>query len=519
MLRNLKITQRLAIGFGALLLLICATFVVAIVQANRLAEAAEYYSENLVPSYQSEYRVDTMLRELRGSEFQHVLASTPAQMATIESRIGQIRGEIAGELDKYEKGLISDDQDKRLLVATREAIKRFDAEWDKVLPVSRQTADDPSKTADANNMMLGSAADAYNAAVTAIKAWWDYNVSLSEAQTKSANATRNTAFLSLGVMVVGSLLLGVGAAIVISRSVVKPVQRAVEVASTVARGDLTSNILVEGRDETAQLMEALATMNTNLFDIVGQVRSSSNSIATGSAEIATGNADLSQRTEEQASNLQETAASMEELSSTVKANADTANRATELASSASEAAEKGGALVDGVVQTMHGIAEASKRISDITGVIDGIAFQTNILALNAAVEAARAGEQGRGFAVVAGEVRTLAQRSAEAAKEIKVLLGANVEKVRVGSAQVDAAGASMRDIVEQVQAVNELIRSIAHASSEQTTGIGQVGDAISQLDQVTQQNAALVEESAAAAESLRIQAAKLTEVVGVFKLA
>ncbi len=519
MLNNLRIAQRLAIGYGALLLLICATFIVAVVQANRLAEAAGYYSENLVPSYQSEYSIDTMLRELRGAGFQHVLASTPAQMASIESRIQQIRGDIAKELHRYESDLISDDQDRRLLVATRDAIKRFDAEWEKVLPVSRQTAENPSKTAEANAMMLGAAADAYNAAVTSIKAWWDYNVSLSEAQTRAANATRDTAFVSLGIMVVASLLLGVGAAIITSRSVVGPVRRAVEVASTVARGDLTSRILVEGRDETAQLMEALSTMNTNLLDIVGQVRSSSNSIATGSAQIATGNADLSQRTEEQASNLQETAASMEELSSTVKANADTASRATELASSASDAAEKGGTLVDSVVQTMHGIAEASKRIADITGVIDGIAFQTNILALNAAVEAARAGEQGRGFAVVAGEVRTLAQRSAEAAKEIKVLLEVNAEKVRVGTAQVDAAGASMRDIVDQVQTVNELIRSIAHASSEQTTGIGQVGDAISQLDQVTQQNAALVEESAAAAESLRVQATKLTEVVGVFKLA
>jgi methyl-accepting chemotaxis protein len=249
------------------------------------------------------------------------------------------------------------------------------------------------------------------------------------------------------------------------------------------------------------------------------VRNSADSIATGSSQIAVGNADLSQRTEEQASNLQQTAASMEQLTATVKQNADTARAATQIANGATTAASAGGRVVGQVVATMEAISQSSRKVADIIGVIDGIAFQTNILALNAAVEAARAGEQGRGFAVVAGEVRSLAQRSSEAAREIKALIGASVEKVESGTHLVDEAGRSMADIVTQVGRVNDLIGEISAASLEQSTGIGQIGDAVTQLDQVTQQNAALVEESAAAAESLKVQAGQLARVVSVFRLA
>ncbi|HEY1089951.1 MAG TPA: methyl-accepting chemotaxis protein, partial [Burkholderiaceae bacterium] len=251
---------------------------------------------------------------------------------------------------------------------------------------------------------------------------------------------------------------------------------------------------------------------------VGQVRASSDSIATGTAEIATGNADLSQRTEEQAANLEETAASMEQLTATVKQNAETARTANQLASSASGVAASGGQVVGDVVATMEQISTASRKINDIIGTIDGIAFQTNILALNAAVEAARAGEQGRGFVVVASEVRTLAQRSAQAAKEIKGLIGDSVAKVDAGSTLAGNAGKTMADIVSQVKRVTDLIGEISSASTEQSQGIDQVGEAISQLDQVTQQNAALVEQSAAAAESLKHQAAKMIEAVSVFRL-
>ncbi len=290
-----------------------------------------------------------------------------------------------------------------------------------------------------------------------------------------------------------------------------------DVAKRVAAGDLSPVAGAAGA-ANGSVLRSLGDMQQSLATIVTQVRSSSDSIATGSAQISTGNADLSQRTEEQASNLQQTAASMEQLSGTVKTSAETAREASRLAVDAASAAEQGGQTVGQVVSTMRDISTSSQRISDIIGVIDGIAFQTNILALNAAVEAARAGEQGRGFAVVASEVRTLAQRSAEAAKEIKGLIGSSVEKVESGAKQVDQAGTSMNAIVTQVQRVSQMIGELSNATSEQSQGINQVGDAVQQLDQVTQQNAALVEETAAAAESLRNQAAHLAQAMSVFKL-
>ena len=322
----------------------------------------------------------------------------------------------------------------------------------------------------------------------------------------------------LVVACVIAIAAAIAAGLLVTRSITRPIDEAMCVADAVSRGDLSSAVDVRGSDEIAHLLQALDRMRASLAHIVGQVRQSSDSIATGSAQIATGNADLSQRTEEQASNLQQTAASMEELTSTVKQNSDTARQANQLASSASQAATQGGVVVSQVVGTMEEITASSRKIADIISVIDGIAFQTNILALNAAVEAARAGEQGRGFAVVAGEVRNLAQRSAEAAKEIKGLIGQSVSKVEAGSKLVDDAGKSMADIVVQVKRVNDLIAEISSASIEQSSGISQVGDAVAQLDQVTQQNAALVEQSAAAADSLKQQAANLAEVVSVFKL-
>jgi methyl-accepting chemotaxis protein len=337
-------------------------------------------------------------------------------------------------------------------------------------------------------------------------------------QAESSYATNRNLLMAACALAIG---LALGLALVITRGLTRalgaePAQLG-QAAQRVAGGDL-GPVVGADRAPAGSVLASLADMQASLAQVVAQVRHASDSIATGSSQIASGNADLSQRTEEQASNLQQTAASMEQMNATVRNNADTARQANQLATSASVAAEKGGQVVGQVVSTMDEITTSSRKIGDIIGVIDGIAFQTNILALNAAVEAARAGEQGRGFAVVASEVRSLAQRSAEAAKEIKTLIGASVERVEAGSRLVGEAGANMDDIVAQVKRVADLIAEISSATIEQTSGIGQVSDAVTQLDQVTQQNAALVEQSAAAADSLQQQASRLADVVAVFRL-
>ncbi|MGV8891815.1 MAG: methyl-accepting chemotaxis protein [Burkholderiaceae bacterium] len=321
---------------------------------------------------------------------------------------------------------------------------------------------------------------------------------------------------SIGALILAAILFVIGQ--VISRSITRPLQESVKIAQKVASGDLTSHIEVKTTDETGQLLQALKHMNDSLVSIVGGVRGGTDTIVAASSQISAGNMNLSSRTEEQASALEETAASMEELTSTVLQNADHARQANVLALTASEIAQKGGTVVAQVVDTMASINDSSRKIVDIIGVIDGIAFQTNILALNAAVEAARAGEQGRGFAVVATEVRNLAQRSASAAKEIKALIGDSVDKVDQGATLVDQAGATMKEIVASVKRVTDIMGEISSASQEQTSGIEQINQAISQMDQVTQQNAALVEEAAAAAASLQDQAGTLSQVVRVFKL-
>ena len=333
--------------------------------------------------------------------------------------------------------------------------------------------------------------------------------------TASAIRTRNEMVGVAAAIAIGLIAFGVS----IGRLLTRRVAEAQAVADRVRDGDLTVSIVDGARDEFSPLLNALRDMQASLTRVVGDVREHSDAVATASAQIAQGNNDLSQRTEKQASALEETAASMEELSSTVKQNAENARQANQLAASASTVAVQGGQVVSQVVTTMKGINDSSKKIADIISVIDGIAFQTNILALNAAVEAARAGEQGRGFAVVASEVRSLAGRSADAAKEIKSLITASVERVEQGTALVDQAGATMTEVVNSIKRVTDIMGEISAASSEQSAGVAQVGEAVNQMDQATQQNAALVEESAAAAESLRTQAQALVQTVAVFTLA
>jgi methyl-accepting chemotaxis protein len=339
----------------------------------------------------------------------------------------------------------------------------------------------------------------------------------AENHTESLLSVDTTREIALA-FVLFALVLATGAAVVISRSIVGPLNDAVKLAEAVAKGDLSQNIEARSDDEIGRLAKALKHMNESLANIVGQVRAGTDTIATASSEIASGNLDLSARTEEQATSLEETVSSMEELTLAVQNNAENARQANQMAVAAAEVAVKGGAVVAQVVETMGSIDGSAKKIVDIIGTIDGIAFQTNILALNAAVEAARAGEQGRGFAVVASEVRNLAQRSAAAAKEIKVLIGDSVEKVDAGTKLVNDAGTTMGQIVESVQRVMDIMEQITSASREQTSGIEQINAAISEMDRVTQQNAALVEEATAASGAMEEQAAKLAEVVSVFKL-
>ncbi|GIZ52996.1 methyl-accepting chemotaxis protein [Noviherbaspirillum aridicola] len=350
----------------------------------------------------------------------------------------------------------------------------------------------------------------------------DEMVRMQESAARKTAEETGSAYDSARLLTIGlaavALLLGAGIAWLVTRSITAPLHGALEVARRVADGDLTTAVKVDSQDETGQLLAALRDMNDSLGRIVSQVRMGTDAINVASAEIASGNADLSARTESQASALEQTASSMEELTSTVKHNADNASQANKLAATASDVAVQGGAVVSQVVETMGSINDSARKIVDIIGVIDGIAFQTNILALNAAVEAARAGEQGRGFAVVASEVRSLAQRSANAAKEIKTLISDSVEKVEAGSRLVDQAGSTMEEVVNSVRRVTDIISEIAAASQEQTAGIEQVNRAIAEMDNVTQQNAALVEEAAAAAASMQDQARQLSGVVSVFKV-
>jgi methyl-accepting chemotaxis protein len=384
---------------------------------------------------------------------------------------------------------------------------------DRVLELARA-----NKDAEAVDVLLKQSAPK----VAAWQAVLEENAEMQRKNSEDADAAAHAADVRAEILLAAitalAILLSAGAAWLITRSITAPMNRAREAAARVADGDLTVDLHVVGKDETAELLRALSNMKDNLTRIVDGVRGNAEGVATASSQIAQGNQDLSQRTEEQASALQQTAASMEQLGSTVKQNAENAKQANQLAQGASSVAAKGGDVVGEVVETMKGINDSSQKIADIISVIDGIAFQTNILALNAAVEAARAGEQGRGFAVVASEVRSLAQRSAEAAKEIKSLITTSVERVEQGKVLVDQAGATMAEVVGSIRRVTDIMGEISAASIEQSAGVGQVGDAVSQMDRVTQQNAALVEESAAAAESLKSQAQQLVQAVAVFKL-
>ena len=514
-LSRFKIAPRLALGFAGVLALTLTVGFSSMAALSRVNDAADDLATNWLPSASTLGQYAISMYDVRRSQARMSMTSKPEEIAEQVKVIGT-RQAAAEKFWQVYLPMIDNAEEKRLADAVVDAQKRY---YDELQRQIQAPAAEGDSREQATALYLGASNKDFNDLVTAVRVDMEF-------QNKGgvvAAATAREAFRSSRVMIssllAGAMALGALLAWIIARSITRPIARAVAVAETVASGNLTAAIDSSDPDEAGQLLRALKRMNDSLSAIVGQVRHSSDSIATGSSQIAVGNADLSQRTEEQASNLQQTAASMEELTATVKHNAEAASAATQITSSASLAAAEGGRVVSEVVSTMEEISVASRKVADIVGVIDGIAFQTNILALNAAVEAARAGEQGRGFAVVASEVRSLAQRSGQAAREIKQLIMASTEKVEAGSRLAGAAGQSMINIVSQVSRANDLIGEIGSSSDEQSKGISQVADAVNQLDQVTQQNAALVEESAAAAESLKVQAARLAEIVSVFTLA
>ncbi len=513
-LTRLNIGARLGAAFALLLLLLMGLGGLSVISLGKVNGATEDIATNWLVATRELGDVSSSLNRMRRIEANAVMYSDPSEQQREYTRWQQAKADADRHWSAYE-ATVTTDAERKLLAETKEALVAMAAAQTQLFSMKRGS---PESDIAAREHFATKTRTATEDAIDNLVKLLDYQGKGADAAFLASQQEYSSTRSIVIAMVLVALALGTFLAWAITRSISRPIERAVEVAETVANGDLTSRIEVNSNDETGKLLAALKRMNEKLAGIVGQVRNSADSIATGSTQIATGNADLSQRTEEQASNLQQTAASMEQLTATVKQNAETAQQATQLASSASGAAAQGGQVVQKVVSTMGSITESSRRIADIIGVIDGIAFQTNILALNASVEAARAGEQGRGFAVVAGEVRNLAQRSAQAAKEIKSLIGESVTSVEAGSKLVEDAGKAMENIVTQVQRVSDLMGEINVASAEQSSGIGQIGDAVAQLDQVTQQNAALVEESAAAAESLRHQAAQLAHVVAQFKV-
>ncbi len=509
---NLKIGTRLSFGFLLILMLLVLVTAFSI---NRFLLMSEHLDTTINDRYpktvQMNYvkaEVNIIARSMRNT----LIMSDEEQIKKEVARIDHSRKEIADTFDKLNKS-IGSKQGKELFGKLAEARTQYVSGQEQFMKLIASNQKDEAKA-----LLLGGLRAQQLAYFDALDTLLEYQSDLMNTAGKEAEAAAHSARIMVFILAGLAVLLGGLAAWLITRSITRPINQAVKIAQTVASGDLTSQIEVTSKDETGQLLQALKDMNDSLSRIVGQVRSGTDTIATASSQIAAGNLDLSSRTEEQASSLEETASSMEELTSTVKQNADNARQANQLAVTASEVAVKGGAVVAQVVDTMGEINASSKKIADIIGVIDGIAFQTNILALNAAVEAARAGEQGRGFAVVAAEVRNLAQRSASAAKEIKTLISDSLETVEGGAKLVDQAGATMNEIVESVKRVTDIMGEITAASQEQTSGIEQINQAVSQMDEVTQQNAALVEEAAAASESLQDQASNLAQVVSVFKL-
>ena len=514
-LTNMKISTRLGFGFGLVLLMMIIMIVINFVRLKNIEEASTKIIDKDFVKLEAVNHVNLSTRANARRILELLVTSDPSKRKHIQERIEVNKKTISDALEVLD-ALVYLPEGKAFLAKIKETRANYVASFSKVNKLVEEGKND-----EAINMMSSETLpllDVLQEPIDALVALQKKIVNNSGSDIKNNISSTVIVSLTLGSF---AFILGIAASVFIARGLIRQLgaepDEVKEIANAIAAGDLMQEVEISSGDQSSVYF-CMSQMKNSLANIVSEVRSGTDTIATASRQIAAGNLDLSARTENQASSLEETASSMEELTSTVKQNADNARQANQLANSASGVAIKGGAVVAQVVETMGSINTSAKKIVDIISVIEGIAFQTNILALNAAVEAARAGEQGRGFAVVASEVRNLAQRSASAAKEIKTLIGDSVEQVDKGARLVDQAGLTMKEIVESVQRVNDIMSEITTASNEQTAGIDQINIAISEMDNVTQQNAALVEEAAAAASQLEDQASDLSQVVSVFKL-
>ncbi len=512
MFKNFKVSAKLGIGFCIMILIAASiglTGIIATKKSNTMMDGM--YGDNLL-----------VVAEICGVSLNSAFANRSLYDYAIENEPGEqnkIKTEIENNVSEANR-LMGTFKKTKLAPEEKELVSKFDNSWSHYVADSEKVIEygRAKKSKEALQLLNGAATQEINEVEDDTDKLIKLNMDQAKLEYNDSDAAVEKTEVIITSLTIAAAIFGIFIGFLITRGITVPLAEAVGLAQRVANSDLTSVIEVKSKDETGKLMQALKDMTGNLRNVVNGVKASTDNITSAASQISAGNSDLSSRTQEQASALEETAASMEELSSTVKQNAENAKQANQLAVAASGVAIKGGQVVGEVVGTMSSINDSSRKIVDIISVIDGIAFQTNILALNAAVEAARAGEQGRGFAVVAAEVRNLAQRSAAAAKEIKQLIGDSVDKVENGTKLVAQAGETMEEIVTSVKRVTDIMGEIAAASAEQSSGIDQINNAVTQMDQVTQQNAALVEEAAAAAESLEDQAQELTVAVSVFKI-
>jgi methyl-accepting chemotaxis protein len=514
--KNMKVVSQLILGFSAVIVLLVGLGSVALVEVSTENNHVAELRDNWLPSVRSSLQMLAGLRAIRIGEWGAVAADSPEGDQNSDKIIGAALADYAHSSDEFAK-LMAHPEEKALYAHIQTLIPQYNDFDQKVRALAKDRKRD-----DATVLLHGPANAVRRLLEKDILKIVDFETAGAAREGQAADEAYSHAIVFVLSLIAAAVVLALGIALFIARHLSKQLggepSEAAALAAHIAAGNVSVAVPLKAGDQSS-LMYSLGMMREQLTSMVQGIKHSSTSISLAAGEIAQGNNDLSQRTEEQAASLEETASSMEQLTATVRQNADNARQATELASTASVIAQRGGEVVGRVVQTMHGISDSSVKVADIISVIEGIAFQTNILALNAAVEAARAGEQGRGFAVVAGEVRTLAQRSASAAKEIKELIGESVNRVDAGSKLVDEAGTTINEIVLSVQRVTDIMSEISAASDEQSTGIEQVNRAVSQMDEVTQQNAALVEQASAAAQSMAQQADELLDAVSVFKVA